>query len=162
MAPSLIMSTQQIEQIANALEDLQSKTRANYAFLVDVSGQLIQARGRTGSTDMGALAALIAGNIAATREIARRISEPTMFRVLLHEGAEQSVYVSHVGDRFMLVVVFAANIQIGLVRLLGKRAADELTTLTSKYESATGDVPSVLESELGAFLDHELDRWLPN
>jgi predicted regulator of Ras-like GTPase activity (Roadblock/LC7/MglB family) len=161
MMPSLVLNTQQIVQITKVLDELQSKTRASYAFLADISGQLIQVRGRISSTDMAALAALIAGNIAATSEIARRIGEPSKFRVLLHEGDSNNIYLSQVGDSFLLAAVFASDIQIGLVRLFGKRAADELTTLTSDYESAMHDAPSVVEAGFGALLDQELDRQLP-
>lgn len=162
MMPSLVLNAQQIERITKVLDELQSKTRANYAFLADISGQLIQVRGRISSTDMVALAALIAGNIAATSEIARRIGEPSKFRVLLHEGDSNNIYLSQVGDSFLLAVVFASNIQIGLVRLFGKRAADELTALISDYESAMHDTPFAVEAGFGALLDQELDRWLPN
>jgi predicted regulator of Ras-like GTPase activity (Roadblock/LC7/MglB family) len=162
MLPSLILNAQQIERITKVLDELQIKTRANYAFLADVSGQLIQVRGRIGSTDMVALAALVAGDLAATNEIARRIGEPSKFRVLLHEGDSNNIYLSQVGDSFLLAVVFASDIQIGLVRLFGKRAVDELTGLRSEFESAIDDSPAIVEADFGALIDQELDRWLPN
>lgn len=162
MVPSLVLNAQQIDRITKALDEVQSKTRANYALFADISGQLIQMRGRIGSTDMVALAALIAGNIAATSEIARRIGEPSKFRVLLLEGDSNNIYLAQVGDRFLLAVAFTSDIQIGLVRLFGKRAADELTELTSDYESAISDAPAVGEADLDAWLDQEVDRWLPN
>lgn len=161
MGQSLILPEKQIEQIQKILDELLAKTKATYVFLADISGQLIQARGRVGSTDVVALAALTASNMAATTEMARRIGEKQGFRLLFHEGEHENIYLSSVGKSFMLAVVFGSDVQIGLVRLFSKRAVDELAAQAAAYESAVGNLPSVMEADFGSMLDQELDRLLP-
>lgn len=161
MGTSFILPEKQVLQIQKILDELQGKTKATYVFLADISGQLIQARGRVGSTDIVALAALTASNMAATTEMARRIGEKAGFRLLFHEGEHENIYLSHVGTSFMLAVVFSSDVQIGLVRLFSKRAVDELAALSREYEETVASVPSFMEADFGAALDEELDRLMP-
>ncbi len=161
MGTSLILPEKQVQRIQKILDELQGKTKANYVFLADISGQLIQARGRAGSTDLVALAALTASNMAATAEMARRIGEKSGFRLLFHEGEHENIYLSHVGTSFMVAVVFSSDVQIGLVRLFSKRAVDELSALSHEYEETVAAVPSFMEADFGAALDEELDKLMP-
>jgi predicted regulator of Ras-like GTPase activity (Roadblock/LC7/MglB family) len=161
MMHSLVLNASQVERIERILDELLAKTRSTFVMLADISGQLIQVRGRTGSTDCIALAALFASNMAATAEMARRIGEERGFRLLFHEGDHENIYLSHVGHSFLLAVTFSSGVQIGLVRLFSKRAVEELTTLTSEYETAVSQVPSIMEGDFQAELDDELDRLMP-
>lgn len=161
MANNFILPEQQMVRIQKILDELQGKTKATYVFLADISGQLIQVRGRAGATDTVALAALTASNMAATTEMARRIGEKNGFRLLFHEGEHENIYLSHVGASFMLAVVFSSDVQIGLVRLFSKRAVEELAALATEYENVVSSLPSVMEADFSAALDEELDRLLP-
>ncbi len=161
MERSIVLPEQLVERIEKVLDELQSKTGATYVFLADVSGQLIHARGRTGSTDIVALAALTASNMAATSAMARMIGEPERFRLLFHEGQRENIYLSHVGDSFVLAVVFDTKVQIGLVRIFSKYAVEELTILASAFESAQTPSP-LAEMDFGQALDDELGRLLPS
>ncbi len=161
MMHSLVLNASQIERIERILDELLGKTRSTFVMLADISGQLIQIRGRTGSTDCVALAALFASNMAATAEMARRIGEARGFRLLFHEGDNENIYLSHVGQSFLLAVTFDSGVQIGLVRLFSKRAVEELTALTSEYETAVSQVPSIMDGDFQADLDDELNRLMP-
>lgn len=161
MGQALFLPEKQVERIQRILDELLSKTKATYVFLADISGQLIKVRGRAGATDVVALAALTASNMAATTEMARRIGESAGFRLLFHEGEHENIYLSHVGSSFMLAVVFSSEVQIGLIRLFSKRAVDDLAALASEYENTVSNLPSLMESEFGNALDEELDRLLP-
>ncbi len=161
MMHSLVLNASQVERIERILDELLAKTRSTFVMLADISGQLIQVRGRTGATDCVALAALFASNMAATTEMARRIGEEKGFRLLFHEGDHENIYLSHIGQSFLLAVTFSSGVQIGLVRLFSKRAVEELTGLTSEYETAVAQVPSIMEGDFQAELDDELDRLMP-
>ncbi len=161
MGQSLILPGTQVEQIQSILDELLMRVRATYVFVADISGQLIMARGRAGSTNVAELAALTASNMAATTEIAHRIGESKGFRLLFHEGEEENLYLSHVGSSFLLAVAFNSQVQIGLVRLFSKRAAEDLSALVGAYEDVVSSLPSVMEVEFSAALEEELDHLTP-
>ncbi len=161
MGPSFILPGTQADQIETILDELVMRTRATYVFVADISGQLIMARGRAGSTNMATLAALTASNIAATTEIAHRIGEDKGFRLLFHEGERENIYLAHVGASFLLAVVFGSQVQIGLVRLFSKRAVEGLAALVDDYEAVVSREPSVMEGDFTAALEQELDQLMP-
>ena len=57
----------------------------------------------------------------------------------IHEGARESLYMTIVGTRVVLVVIFDTRTSLGLVRLRVKKASDELgkifEALVKKTES---------------------------
>ncbi len=161
MGQSFILPGAQAEQIQSTLDELLMRVRATFVFVADISGQLIMARGRAGSTNIAELAALTASNMAATTEIAHRIGEAKGFRLVFHEGERENIYLSHVGVSFLLAVVFSSQVQIGLVRLYTKRAVDALSALITDYEDAVSSVPSVMEADFTAALEQELDHLKP-
>jgi len=157
MPKSIILPTEQVDQIEKILDELRNKTRSAFVFLADISGQLINVRGRTGDADTTALAALTASNMAATAEIARRLGEKSQFRLMFHEGERRNIYLSQVGSSFLLVVVFEVEVQIGLVRLFSKRAVDELEKLAARYEELVSNTPSMMEAGFDTAFDSALD-----
>ena len=84
MTQPLILPEEQVDRIEKILDELRGKTRSAFVFLADISGQLICARGRVGDSDIVALAALTASNMAATAEMARRMGEKGQFRLMFH------------------------------------------------------------------------------
>jgi predicted regulator of Ras-like GTPase activity (Roadblock/LC7/MglB family) len=157
MPKSLILSVEQIDQIENILDELRAKTRSAFVFLADISGQLINVRGRTGYADIVALSALTASNMAATAEMARRMGEENQFRLIFHEGERRNIYLSQIGTSFLLAVVFEVEVQIGLVRLFSKRAVEELEKLTNSYEEIVSNTPSMMEAGFETAFDDALD-----
>jgi predicted regulator of Ras-like GTPase activity (Roadblock/LC7/MglB family) len=161
MPQPVILPESYIERIEQVLDELRARTRASYVFLADISGQLIQARGITRSLNITALAALTASNMAATAEMARQIGEEQPFRLMFHEGSKRNIYLSQVGESFLLAVVFDVEVQIGLVRLFSKRAVEELLTLTTDYEKIVQQTPAMMEAGFDTALDDALDALLP-
>lgn len=161
MPKPVILPESQAERIEQILDELRTKTRASYVFLADISGQLIHARGITGAADVTTLAALTASNMAATAEMARQIGESQPFRLMFHEGSHRNIYLSQVGESFLLAVVFDAEVQIGLVRLFSKRATEELLALADEYEKIVRQTPSMMEAGFDVALDQALDTLLP-
>src|SRR5512133_1059607 len=70
------------DRLSRLLEDIPAKT----IILVDTSGQLVSALGDNRGTDTTALGALIAGDLAASQEIARMTGESQAFQMILREG----------------------------------------------------------------------------
>lgn len=122
---SLIIYEEEIARIDGLLNKMLKGAEAKCALLVDKDGHLITRQGFTHSLDTTALAALLAGAFASTKEIAKLVGEPE-FSVLFHQGKKDHIHMSIVGERSILVVIFDDRTTIGMVRLYAKETAVEL------------------------------------
>src|SRR5512133_1509831 len=90
--------------------------------------------------DANSLASLTAGNVAAMGGLAKLIGEKE-FPNQFHEGERESLHMSIVGGRVVLVVIFDAKSSLGLVRLRVKKAGEELAKVfdaLAKKQAAPG------------------------
>jgi predicted regulator of Ras-like GTPase activity (Roadblock/LC7/MglB family) len=136
----------------DCLERLLTRSRAICVLLADITGQLISERGKDKELNTTALAAVTASNVAATEEIARQLGEPAPFSYLLHEGQRRHIYISSVGQTFLLVIIFDEMTPIGLVRIFARLAVNELFELVSDLEPWL--------QKAGAFIDREFREAL--
>jgi len=125
---SLIIYEEEIATIDELLKKLIKGAEAKCALLVDKDGHLITRQGFTHTLDTTALAALLAGSFASTKEIAKLVGEPE-FSVLFHQGKKDHIHMSIVGERSILVVIFDDRTTIGMVRLYAKESAKELNNV---------------------------------
>jgi len=129
MNPQLVMYEEEYNHINVICERLSRDLNAKVVFLVDKNGQLINAQGATADIDTTSLASLTAGNVAAMGGLAKLIGE-SEFPNQYHEGIRDSLHMTIVGPRVVLVVIFdTKGTPPGLVRLRMKKAAAELTTI---------------------------------
>ncbi len=143
---SLIIYEEQITQIDSIISKMLKGAEAKCALLVDKDGHLITRKGFTHSLDTTALAALLAGSFASTREIAKLVGE-SEFSVLFHQGKKDHIHMSLIGERSILVVIFDDRTTIGMVRLYAKEASVELAHVfeelknqpSEEKQSAVGD-----------------------
>jgi predicted regulator of Ras-like GTPase activity (Roadblock/LC7/MglB family) len=156
----LVIYEEQIEKIERTLERLIKSAQAKCVLLVDKDGHLITRQGFTQSLDTTALAALLAGSFASTREIARLLGEPE-FSVLFHQGKKDHVHISLVGERTILAVTFDDRTTIGMVRLYAKDAADDLQKILSSdhhpTEKIDEDKKIEQDPEFSSSLENRLD-----
>ena len=162
VAPSFILSAEQAEAIDACLERMAYESEARCIILADVNGQLVAERGQTGRMNTQVLSALAAGELAATQEMARLVGEEARFRLLLHEGQNQSVYLSDVGERLILVIVFDTDTPIGLVRMVLKQAVEELAPIieAANREGGKTQTQATLDSDFAQLLEDELNASL--
>jgi len=125
MGTQLVMYEEEFTKINFVCDRLTKDAHAKLVFLVDKNGQLISATGQTTNLDTTSLASLTAGNVAAMGGLAKLIGE-NEFPNQFHEGARDSLYMTIVGTRVVLVVIFDNRSSLGLVRLRTKKASDEL------------------------------------
>jgi predicted regulator of Ras-like GTPase activity (Roadblock/LC7/MglB family) len=144
MNSGLVMYDEEFRQIAGICDRLTREANAKVVFLVDKNGQLIASSGQAQNLDTTSLASLTAGNVAAMGGLAKLIGEkefPTQF----HEGEHESLHMSIVGGRVVLVVIFDARSSLGLVRLRVRKAGDQLAqvfeTLASKQQAPGAQSP---------------------
>lgn len=152
LSEGLVFSDRDMEKVDTVLQQLYWDTGAQCILVADVSGQLISVLGQT-EMNTAVLSALAAGNLAATREMARLVGEQARFKLLLHEGEKHSIYLSDVGEEMLLITIFGNQIPIGLVRW-GTQVAVRILLETIK-EARTNKLK--LPVELGNSLADKLD-----
>ena len=154
---NLIIYEEEINQIESLISKMLKGCEAKCALLVDKDGHLTTRQGFTHSLDTTALAALLAGSFASTKEIARLVGEPE-FSVLFHQGKKDHIHMSLVGERSILVVIFDDRTTIGMVRLYAKETAIELAKVFEKIQqdSQSGPQPG-LSTDFAAMAQDKLD-----
>lgn len=153
----LVIYEEQIEKINQLLTKLIKGAEAKCALLVDKDGHLITRQGFTHSLDTTALAALLAGSFASTREIARLVGEPE-FSVLFHQGKRDHIHINLVGERSILVIIFDDRTTIGMVRLYAKEIGAELSaTFDVKPEKKT-ESPQPVDDRFTQSVEKEMDN----
>ncbi len=115
-------------RLAAILDRLRQDANATIAFLIDTNGQQLAAAGSLSEFDPTSLAALAAGNVAATDGLAKLLGEAE-FSTMFHEGEHNSLHINVISRRAILVVVFDERSSLGLVRLRVKKSSTELCTV---------------------------------
>ena len=115
-------------RLTTVLDRLRHDANAKVAFLIDKNGQQLAAAGQIEGFDPTSLAALTAGNVAATDGLAKLLGE-TEFSTLFHEGEHDHLHINVVSGKAILVVIFDERSSLGLVRLRVKKCSIELGTI---------------------------------
>ena len=113
--------------VAPPLETFLAESAARLVRLMTSSGQVVAQHGFTRSLDVMAAAALGAGIIASTSEVARLMGTP-LFGALVHQGGRQGVFLSGFDTprgRWIGLVVFGGETSVGLVQLFYDRLAQD-------------------------------------
>lgn len=156
----LVIYEEQIEKIEKALSRLIRDAQAKCILLVDKDGHLITRQGFTQSLDTTALAALLAGSFASTREIARLLGEPE-FSVLFHQGKKDHIHITLVGERTILAAIFDDRTTIGMIRLYAKEASEILEKIFSRGSpevlKTAREEKTDMDSDFSTSLENRLD-----
>lgn len=152
----LVIYKEEIEEIERVLNQLIKNSQAKCALLVDKDGHLITRQGFTHSLDTTALAALLAGSFASTKEIAQLVGEPE-FSVLFHQGKKDHIHVCLVGERSILAVIFDDRTTLGLVRLYAKETSEKLAIVLSSATQDKRGEKTKMRSDFSASLESKLD-----
>jgi len=113
--------TQAIDQVLAALR---RNTPASLVVLTARDGQFISASGdNLSAVDVVALGSLVAGDLAASHQIARLTGVYEDFQVILRQGRESHMLVTDAGPHMALFVLTPGDVPVGWLRLLGMSAA---------------------------------------
>ncbi len=134
--------------IQQVLENLLENCPANFILLADTSGQLITLLGNRGNTDPVSLASLIAGDLIASQEIARKTGQYQDCQLVMREGKQMNSFISEIGRFMVLFVQVPSNVPIGWARLLIIEASQKINTIIStppphfdKSDAGTYSIP---------------------
>jgi hypothetical protein len=112
--------------VAAPLTELVRESSARIALVMTSSGQVIGQHGFTRSLDVMAAAALGAGILATTGELARVVGAERGFGAVVHQGTEQGLWLAGFDTprgRWVGLVVFDRESTVGLVRMFFDRFA---------------------------------------
>lgn len=154
---STVIYEEQIEKINQSLTKLIKGAEAKCVLLVDKDGHLITRQGFTHSLDTTALAALLAGSFASTKEIARLVGEPE-FSVLFHQGKRDHIHINLVGERSIMVIIFDDRTTIGMVRLYAREIGAELEGILNAKPEKTSDTPAPVDDRFTESVEKEMDN----
>ena len=142
--------------ITQILQRFLFESSARSALLVDRSGQLVITVGERPAFDATAFATLTAADFSANDQLAKLIGEKD-FSTLFHQGERESMLLSDVAHRVILVVLFDTRTTLGLVRLKLRNVVTELATvmerLFARDRTGAASRPAPL-----ADADDEIDR----
>lgn len=155
---SIVLSGEMYKAISEILSDLASKTRARTIIFSDMNGHPITQRGTSADINISNMSALAAGGFSATAEISKLIGEKKQFKFIFHEGEKNNVYLSNVGDNFLLILIFNAQTALGMIRIYTKRAIDALTDLISNAKTEEQNVTQFVDIDFNKYLNEELDK----
>ncbi|HEX9565488.1 MAG TPA: roadblock/LC7 domain-containing protein [Gemmatimonadaceae bacterium] len=142
--------------LRRGMERLLFESGAHCALLVDRGGQLLAEVGERSSVDVTSFATLAAADFSANDQLARLLGE-TEFSSLFHQGEPDSMLLSDVGQRAILVVLFGPATTLGLVRLRLRATVEELNTHVATMAGRDAD-PRAKRPALLADAADEIDR----
>ncbi|TET53224.1 MAG: hypothetical protein E3J64_03935 [Anaerolineales bacterium] len=157
MTSDFVLPEEMSDQIERVMAQLQDKTNAKCVLLADITGRLVASLGQL-DTDPVLVAALAAGDLAATAELNRLIGEEQPSGAFLHEGQNHSIYLYNIAGTFILVVIFSSDTLVGLVRLFAGRTATELHELTVRFEELLITPQDRPSADFGAALASALEE----
>jgi predicted regulator of Ras-like GTPase activity (Roadblock/LC7/MglB family) len=137
-ADRLVFYADDIDHLDEELDGFLEMSGARCAMLIDRSGHLVTRRGETVSASQEAIAALVAGSFAATREMARLLGEEA-FNTLFHQGARESIQVSQVTTRALFAIVFDERSNLGLVRFYAQETQGRLGEILERMAERSED-----------------------
>ncbi|MGH7629825.1 MAG: roadblock/LC7 domain-containing protein [Gemmatimonadales bacterium] len=141
--------------VADPLDRFLVECSARVALLMTSAGQVVAQHGFTRSIDVMTAAALGAGIVASTDELARQLGTGR-FGSLVHQGARQQVFLSGFDTprgRWIGLVVFDGDSTVGLVQLFFDRLVAELAAAAPREApEAPRPLPENFERDLNASL----------
>ena len=138
---NLIISDRELAIISTALNKLMNDTNATSVMLIDKSGQVIATQGAGVRRNATSLGALLGGAFSSSRQIAELLGERD-FRTIFQQGVHQNIYTTMVEEQWLLVIVFDKLTHIGLVKVLSKKASDEMGRILERVRADTSRTKS--------------------
>src|SRR5260370_16531172 len=138
---NLVISDRDLSTISAVLSKLMNDTNATSSMVIEKSGKVVTIQGTGTRRNATTLGALLAGVFSSSREVAKLLDEKD-FRNIFQQGVQQSIYTSMVEEQWLLVIIFDKLTHIGLVKVLSKKACEELGRTLERVRSDTSRTKS--------------------
>jgi predicted regulator of Ras-like GTPase activity (Roadblock/LC7/MglB family) len=114
-----------IQRLDEELRGLLEQTDATTALIIDKGGFLITSAGDARQFDLTTIAALASGAFLANQTIANLVHEAN-FNSVYQQGEKFSMYALCVDEHCLLVVIFKAQLSVGLVKYFSAPAVQQI------------------------------------
>ena len=114
-----------IRRFEEALREFIASTDAMATLIIDKGGFLIAHQGGSDEFDLTTIAALASGAFMANQTIAGLVNESN-FNSIYQQGEKYSMFVVNVDEQCMLVVIFKAEVGVGVVKYYAGNAVKRL------------------------------------
>jgi predicted regulator of Ras-like GTPase activity (Roadblock/LC7/MglB family) len=158
MQENFIIYNEEYILIKDVLQKLKINTSAKVVFITDSEGHCIASTGEMDDINLNSISSLIAGSVAAINSIAQMLKIDS-FTAILNESSKESLHISLINDRTMLVVIFDNTSNLGLVRFRVRSALEQLTKVFQiiyKKLKASDKMPG--GSPFEGVSDEDIDR----
>lgn len=152
----LTLFPEQQALIEQQLTELSQKLPARFILLTDVTGQIILAKGQHNQMNLVALGSLVAGDLAASQEIARFLGEYEAYQLVLREGQHSHTFICEAGHYLILLVQVSADVPLGWGRMLIQKVAHQLA------EWVATSPATVIETKLQFDVSDDLSELFSN
>jgi len=123
--PQLI--EEDMQRLDDALREFVSQTDATAALIIDKGGFLIAHQGDSSQFDVTTIGALASGAFMANQTIAGLVNEPN-FNSVYQQGEKSSMLVVNIDEHCLLIVIFSANIGVGIMRYYASGTIRKIAT----------------------------------
>jgi hypothetical protein len=140
--------------VSGPVQTFVNESAARLTLLMTGAGQVVAQHGFARSLDVMSAAALGAGIMASSQEIATLMGWPE-FQVLVHQGPRQSHFLALVevpAGRWIGLVVFGRETKLGVVQYFFSRMIEELATAAPRSAPPRDVLAVDFEAELNASL----------
>ncbi len=123
------------------------KSQARLLLLLDINGQVISFQGERGYIDVIALGALIAGDMAASQEIAKISNIYQENQMVIRQGSKMNTIIYEVDRNLLLLFMVPAAVPLGWVCHLVRETAGQIKHALSiiEYVENTSMFPTSAE-----------------
>ena len=142
------------EKIQKDLNDFLDLSEAQATLLCDRGGSILFSEGEFNEDSIDLICALVAGSFAATKELALALGEEE-FSAIFHQGQNNSIFISAIGDEVLLLSIFSENTNAGLVKMYAKSACRKMQGIFAEI----GERQEVQAADETASFVIKKDKW---
>ena len=128
-----------MRHLDETLKEFLANTDSTAALVIDKGGFLIAHKGDDGDFDLTTIGALSSGAFMANQTIAGLVNEDN-FNSIYQQGEKFSMFVINVDEHCLLVVIFKAQVGVGVVKYYAAGAVKRIARqLAVAQERAPGE-----------------------
>lgn len=149
------LGAEDVEQLNELLGGFLSESQARFAVLCDRTGRMLTSMGDMDGLDQLTFASLVAGDFAASDQLAAQLGE-SEFAALYHHGPQRSMFLADVGGSVILAVLFDQRTTLGMVRIRTKSLVPRCAALFEQIRTR-GPLGNLVQFETGWAAEAELE-----
>jgi len=151
-----VLSAVQLNHLQRLLDQFGQHANVRCAFLGDLSGQELASWQTRESLDIVSLAALAAGDLLATMELAQILGGKRACNLIIQEHDDMTILVSRVGEGLLLLLATTRDVPLGWSRLAIKRITERTLGIVGTATAVTP--PSAISDDFARDFAAQLDN----